>query len=905
MEKKYNGYVVGVLSGDRIILQGKAKEEDVPPSRELNFSFIEAPRMATPTRNGDPFALASREFVRKLLIGKLAYFVIDYKREDRQYATIWVEDPSTKKEIDVIAELIKEGLAEAKITHQEKEDESFDKTRYDELKEFQDEAKKGEKGKWTSDDNKIKENSVSILFPGMGGYDAEKVINTILSKESGKTEGIVEYVFSPTLINVLLVKYKIVVKVSLEYLMGLPGGAKATEAQQKLNKRAKAFLDKLIQHHDVIVKCSKYEGSSGTVHGRIETKDGKDVSQEVLVNGYSKLLIQTEEMDTKYYTTLRLALNKAQVDKKGFWKESSITASGKEEDKSSDKGIFTARVIEVHSGDSLTIQKIGSTEEKRVFLAGIRAPKLAPPTSPEKSQPYAWEAKEFLRKLVIGKQVTVEIEYTKVPKAEESKEKTTAPTAQKKPMTFVNIIVQPEKRVANVDVVENGLATVLTPRLDEKLTNYYQEINDALGKAKSTKKGIHSVGNPPIHSYQDLVGPQNQKTVAYYADLFNKNSHVSGVVEHCMSGSRFKVRIDEMNCYIPFICQGLLPLPQDPNIPELDEIFKKGQKFAKENLLQRDVKLDILSSDKKGNFFGILTASGKNYVLSLLEEGLAVINRQPGRGPTLKKEFYEQSEEKARKEKKGLWDPKANVSLELIMPVGGAIEPLEGKTKAEIVSFPSNRFFYAVRTDEAELEKIENVVAKSFNLSKSEKLIAPIRASTYCMALFSQDKKWYRGKIEKVLSETKCEVLFIDYGNVEEVLVENIRKIDTKLIKDYSPRAFKLSLAYLYLPRLDAEKGGKKFKDILREQIEEREVNVLYKYKEGDIIYAILQEGDDTDPMKSFNAYMLKKGWAKVSTNIKLPGAFKEWQDIQEKARLDQLGFWETDDLGENSDSEY
>eukprot|EP01022_Parablepharisma_sp_SALTPOND_P019994 TRINITY_DN35190_c0_g1_i1.p2 TRINITY_DN35190_c0_g1~~TRINITY_DN35190_c0_g1_i1.p2 ORF type:complete len:919 (-),score=143.15 TRINITY_DN35190_c0_g1_i1:10592-13348(-) len=896
MEKKLHGLVTGVISGDRLVIQGKEKEGEVPPSKELYLAFIEAPKMPTPQRGADPFAFVAREFLRKLLIGKRVSFLLEYKREDKDYGTVWLDDPESGKSIDIPAELVKQGLAKAFIQAEEKRE--LGEGRYQTLKAMQEEPKKEEKGIWSQDPEVKAKNTYSIVYPGAAGYDPEKILTAVL-KEGGKTEGIVEYVYSSTLFSVLLVKYRTVVKISLEYLLSLPGGAKGTEQQQKLNKRAKLFAERLIQQKDVTVTMGKYDASNALIQGKITSKDGTDIAGELLANGYARLMIQTPDMDAKYYTKLRVAMNQAQVSHKGFWKETPLKA---EEEKGEDKGKYTARVIEINSGDSLTVAKIGSDDEKRVFLAGIKAPKLPPPTAPEKSQPYAWEAKEHLRKLLIGKQVEVEVEYTKIPKAE-GEQPPGAPA--KKPMTFVNVVL-PDGRCANVEMLETGLATVVTPRTDEKLTRYYEKMNEAANKAKAAKKGIHAVGvKPPLHSYQDLIGIQNPKTLAYYQDLFAKNSHVTGIVEHCFSGSRVKVRVDETNCYIPFICQGLQPLPQDPNIPELQTIFKQGQKFAREMLMQRDVKLNILSSDRKGNFFGILTVGGKNYVLSLLEEGLAAINRTPGRGPTINKELYEDAEEKAKKEKKGIWNPKVHVSLELVLPSEGGFEPVEGKSKVEIVTFVNRRFFYAIHIDETLVKKVEDYIEKVFNPAKAEKLLAPIRPGTYCMAIFSEDKKWYRAQIERVISDKACEVLFIDYGNVETVNISDTRKIDAKIIKDYPPRAFKLGLAYLELPKLEAEVGGKRLKDTLINQLEAREVIAMYKYKEGGVKYAIILEGEEADPMKSFNVYLLKRGLAKVTRWVKLPEGLKEWQDIQDKARADQIGFWETDELGENSDTEF
>ncbi|MBA0621385.1 hypothetical protein Godav_007017, partial [Gossypium davidsonii] len=60
-----------------------------------------------------------------------------------------------------------------------------------------------------------------------------------------------------------------------------------------------------------------------------------------------------------------------------------------------------------------------SLAERRVNLSSIRCPKIGKPRRDEKPAAYAREAREFLRTRLIGKQVTVEMEYSrKVPMAD-------------------------------------------------------------------------------------------------------------------------------------------------------------------------------------------------------------------------------------------------------------------------------------------------------------------------------------------------------------------------------------------------------------------------------------------------------------------------------------------------------
>lgn len=71
---------------------------------------------------------------------------------------------------------------------------------------------------------------------------------------------------------------------------------------------------------------------------------------------------------------------------------------------------FNGRVIEVHSGDSMTIQstKQGGASARFNFT-NVRAPVI----QRNNMKPYAFEAREYLRKLLIGKEVKVKMEYEK------------------------------------------------------------------------------------------------------------------------------------------------------------------------------------------------------------------------------------------------------------------------------------------------------------------------------------------------------------------------------------------------------------------------------------------------------------------------------------------------------------
>ena len=70
-------------------------------------------------------------------------------------------------------------------------------------------------------------------------------------------------------------------------------------------------------------------------------------------------------------------------------------------------------MVEIHSGDSLTVERESDKIHIRVYLSSIKAPALGKQSKQGETQgePYQWESKESLRKAAIGKRVRVTMEY--------------------------------------------------------------------------------------------------------------------------------------------------------------------------------------------------------------------------------------------------------------------------------------------------------------------------------------------------------------------------------------------------------------------------------------------------------------------------------------------------------------
>lgn len=75
-------------------------------------------------------------------------------------------------------------------------------------------------------------------------------------------------------------------------------------------------------------------------------------------------------------------------------------------------------MTEVHSGDTLTIEDAKNNKYK-ISMTNLKARTIGNPFKHEESQPWAFEAKEHLRKKVIGQKLMVKIDNIRSVKTED------------------------------------------------------------------------------------------------------------------------------------------------------------------------------------------------------------------------------------------------------------------------------------------------------------------------------------------------------------------------------------------------------------------------------------------------------------------------------------------------------
>ncbi|CAI7853614.1 unnamed protein product, partial [Closterium sp. NIES-54] len=199
------------------------------------------------------------------------------------------------------------------------------------------------------------------------------------------------------------------------------------------------------------------------------------------------------------------------------------------------------------------------------------------PRRDEKPEPYAREAKEFLRSRLIGQPVAVQMEYTrKMPPMEaggpEGRNmefgsaflltgKTDAAAAPAAPATTASGDAAPAVPPGGVNVAEmlvtRGLATVVRHRDFEERSSQYDALLAAEAKAIKGKKNIHSNKDAPATHINDLSLHGMANKARGFLPFLQRGKRMAAVVDYVLSGHRFKLIIPRESCAIAFALSGV------------------------------------------------------------------------------------------------------------------------------------------------------------------------------------------------------------------------------------------------------------------------------------------------------------------------------------------------------------
>lgn len=325
---------------------------------------------------------------------------------------------------------------------------------------------------WSTDSKYLEKHTRQVAYFSDAGFSPSKYFDEA-QKIDKPLEAIVEYVFSASFVTVYIHKFSAVVRLSMNHLFTPSNADKAILAD------GKAFTEKLLLQRTIGVKFDRLE-EGGIFVGRLFHPAG-DIAYEVLKNGFSKLnLPKGTDFDADYYKTLKEAQILAQTKQLRIWKDYKVEEKKQQKASTSD---FVGKVVEVHSGDSMTVQREQDLATIRVFLATVKAPIMISKETGD-PEPFAWESKEALRKATIGKKVQVIMEFSRtVPGKTGEKDRN---------MDFATVILQKNNKNVSCLLLEKGLLRTNVTKSGDNASKFLEDLLGAEKKGQEAKLGVFS-----------------------------------------------------------------------------------------------------------------------------------------------------------------------------------------------------------------------------------------------------------------------------------------------------------------------------------------------------------------------------------------------------------------------------
>jgi len=371
-----------------------------------------------------------------------------------------------------------------------------------------------------------------------------------------------------------------------------------------------------------------------------------------------------------------------------------------------------------------------------------------------------FEAREFLRKKLIGKKVNVTVDYIRPA----SPATETVPAFSERTCATVTI--------GGINIAEalvsKGLATVIRYRQDDdQRSSHYDELLAAEARAIKNGKGLHSKKEVPIHRVADISG--DTQKAKQFLPFLQRAGRSEAVVEYVFSGSRLKLYLPKETCLITFLLAGIECPRGARNLPGLvqegEPFSEEATLFTKELVLQREVEVEVESMDKAGNFIGWLHIDSANLSVLLVEHALSKVHFTAERSSYYKSLLS--AEEAAKQKKEKVWAHYEEQPVEEVVPVLEEKERSASYKPVFVTEITDDLHFYVQDVETGtQLEKLmENMRNDIASHPPVEGSYAP-RRGEFCIAKFV-DGEWYRARVEKVESPAKVHVFYIDYGNRE------------------------------------------------------------------------------------------------------------------------------------------
>ncbi|XP_032076567.1 staphylococcal nuclease domain-containing protein 1 [Thamnophis elegans] len=749
------GIVKMVLSGCAIIVRGQPRGGP-PPERQINLSNIRAGTLARRAAAGqpdgkdtpdEPWAFPAREFLRKKLIGKDVCFSVEYKTSPRrEYGMVYLGKDTSGE--NIAESLVAEGLA------CRREGVRANNPEQSRLAELEEQAKTAKKGMWS-------EGTGSHTLRDLK-YTIENPRHFVDSMHQKPVNAIIEHVRDGSVVRALLLPEYYLVTVMLSGIKcpTFKREADGTETPEPFAAEAKFFTESRLLQRDVQIVLESCHNQN--ILGTILHPNG-NITELLLKEGFARCVDWSMAVYTRGAEKLRAAERYAKEHRLRIWRDYvAPTANLDQKEKQ-----FQAKVVQVLNADAMVV-KLNSGDYKTIHLSSIRPPRLEGEGPQDKNRklrplydiPYMFEAREFLRKKLIGKKVNVTVDYIRPASGATD----TVPAFSERTCATVTI--------GGINIAEalvsKGLATVIRYRQDDdQRSSHYDELLAAEARAVKNGKGLHSKKEVPIHRVADISG--DTQKAKQFLPFLQRAGRSEAVVEYVFSGSRLKLYLPKETCLITFLLAGIECPRGARNLPGLvqegEPFSEEAMLFTKELVLQREVEVEVESMDKAGNFIGWLHIEGLNLSVALVEQALSKVHFTAERSNYFKPLTVAEAAAKQKKEK--VWSQYEEPPVEDVVPTAEEKERTANYKPVFVTEVTDDLHFYVQDVETGtQLEKLmESMRGEIAACPPVEGAYTP-RRGDFCIAKFV-DGEWYRARVEKVESLAKVHVFYIDYGNKE------------------------------------------------------------------------------------------------------------------------------------------
>lgn len=506
---------------------------------------------------------------------------------------------------------------------------------------------------------------------------------------------------------------------------------------------------------------------------------------ELLERGFARY-IDFENFDSIFTDQFIDAEKIAKQKRLRIWKDYEAPESSLQE---GDKSISQARVLEIVSGDKIRVRYEDGNEEL-LSLSCVKAPNIGGKNA--QPEPWSIEAKDLLRSTIAGHPVTIQIDYRKSIKSNKDTQESNEATEDRK---FATVRVN-GKNVA-IPLIKSGFVNFIKRNTDEDKPEDYKELVKASQNAVKDKKGLY--------------GNQKNTSKTLINDLTFKNLGEIQKISHLLIGKKFKAVVEKVHAVHRF----KLYLPQDhfkiifnisgvnsPSLKTATEEEKKyieeGVNFAINNILLKDVEVEIQSMNNVGNFLGTIKINGKDtYVYNIIKEGFVEVRGfvdKLSNSDQLKKAEEEaksnpkrlyinwkqrQSNEDENEENESENSNKQDSQKDVSFIVHNERSTLHPIRVTEIID--SSHLYMQTSDAKINLQKIDSLLEK-LNLDEKPSFNPP-KSGDLCFAKYTYDGQWYRAKVTNVQPKNSTVTVdYIDFGNSEVLSFTSIRAVEKNSI---------------------------------------------------------------------------------------------------------------------------